>query len=183
MNDDGRINSCSDEDKLIELLKKDFSDRIKIPRFRMWYDILLYDNLCGWLPVNIKSTTTLSSDNTGNLAMCVYAYTDMVLELDNEKSYSNGKMSEILFQKLKNKEYNKKSKKDYYFIVLNKQKKSDIIINSVKGLTLLTPNINNLPYQVCWNKNRLFIYENINKRIEMFINCLKNLNQVGKKLL
>ena len=125
------------------------------------------------MPVNIKSTITLSSDNTGNLAMCVYAYTDMVLELDNEKTYSNGKMSEILFQKLKNKEYNKSSKKDYYFIVLNKQKKSDIIINSVKGLTSLTPNINNLPYQVCWNKNRLFIYENINKRIEMFIRCLK----------
>lgn len=30
----------------------------------------------GWIPVNIKTTTTLTNDNTGNLAMCVYAYTD-----------------------------------------------------------------------------------------------------------
>ena len=28
------------------------------------------------IPVNIKSTTTLTCDNTGNLTFCVYAYTD-----------------------------------------------------------------------------------------------------------
>jgi len=44
-------------------------------------------------------------------------------------------------EKLRNKQYNKNN--------LN-----DIIINSVKGLIHLTPNINNLPFQVCWDKNR-----------------------------
>ena len=92
---------------------------------------------------------------------------------DNDKSYANGKMSNILFNKLKNKEYNTNYKKDYYFIVLNKTNTSDIIVNSVKGLSLLTPNINNLPFQVCWNKNRKFEYENINKKIQLFINCLQ----------
>jgi hypothetical protein len=43
----------------------------------------------------------------------------------------------------------------------------------VKGLTHLTPNINNLPFQVCWDKNREFKYENINKKINIFIDCLK----------
>ena len=47
------------------------------------------------------------------------------------------------------------------------------IVNSVKGLTILTPNINNLPFQVCWDKNRIFKYENINKQIKLFINCLQ----------
>ncbi len=61
-------------------------------------------------------------------------------------------MSNILYNKLKNKEYNKNNKKDYYFIILNKTNTDDIIINSIKGLTILTPNINNLPFQVCWNK-------------------------------
>ena len=56
--------------------------------------------------------------------------------------------------------------------MVNKTNTSDIIVNSIKGLTILTPNINNLPFQVCWNKNRLFKYANINKKIELFINCL-----------
>ena len=57
--------------------------------------------------------------------------------------------------------------------MLNRTDGSDIIVNSVKGLTILTPNINNLPFQVCWYKNRLFKYENIKKKIKLFIDCLQ----------
>src|ERR1700747_1260840 len=53
---DGRINSCIDEDKIIDVLKIKFKNRMFIPKIRMWYDILLFDNLCGWIPVNIKIT-------------------------------------------------------------------------------------------------------------------------------
>jgi hypothetical protein len=42
-NKDGRINSCVDEDHIIELLISQFKDRIKVPKMRMWYDILAYD--------------------------------------------------------------------------------------------------------------------------------------------
>lgn len=122
----------------------------------------------------IKTTTTTTSDNTGNLAMCVYAYTDELLDIHRDTSYENGKMSEILLHKLKNRNYNTNhNKKDYYFIVLNKKDTRDIIVNSVKGLTILTPNINNLPFQVNWNKNRVFKYENIRKKIKLFIDCLQ----------
>ena len=172
-NEDGRINSCIDEDKIIKLLIENFQNKIKKPKFRMWYDILAFDYLYGWIPINIKTTSTLTSDNTGNLAMCVYSYTDEILNIHRDKTYENGIMSTILFNKLKNKNYNKNNKKDYYFIVINKNNTSDIIINSIKGLTILTPNINNLPFQVCWNKNRTFIYENISKKIKLFIDCLK----------
>jgi kynurenine formamidase len=106
--------------------------------------------------------------------MCVYAYTNEQLDIHKNKSYESGKMGDILFNKLKEKEYNTKNKKDYYFIVLNKKDASEIIINSVKGLTILTPNINNLPFQVNWSKNKKFKYENINKKIKMFIECLQN---------
>ena len=139
----------------------------------MWYDILAYDYMYGWIPINIKSTTTITSDNTGNLAMCVYAYTNEMLDINRDKSYENGKMSDILFNKLKNKNYNTNNKKDYYFIVLNKTNTGDIIINSVKGLLVLTPNINNLPFQVCWDKNREFKYKNIHKTVKLFIDCLQ----------
>ena len=171
LNEDGRINSCMDENVIISKLIKFFGDRIKKPKFRMWYDLLAFDNMYGWIPINIKSTTTKTSDNTGNLAMCVYAYTDATLDI--HKHYENGKMSDILFSKLKNKKYNKINKKDYYFIVVNKTDASDIIVNSVKGLTILTPNTNNLPFQVNWSKNKLFKYQSINKKIKLFIDCLQ----------
>ena len=172
-NEDGRINSCIDENGIIELLIQEFGAKIKKPKIRMWYDILVCDNIYGWIPVNIKTTTTQTSDNTGNLAMCVYAYTNENLDIHRSKSYENGNMSTILFTKLQSKQYNKNNKKDYYFIVLNKTKSTDIIINSVKGLTILTPNINNLPFQVCWDKNRTFTYEPLEKKIKLFIDCLQ----------
>ena len=172
-NEDGRINSCTDEDGVIKLLFDKFCEKIKKPKKRMWYDILAYDFMYGWIPINIKTTTTMTSDNTGNLAMCVYVYTDEILDIHRDKSYENGKMSDILFNKLQNKKYNTNNKKDYYFIVLNKTNASDIIVNSVKGLTILTPNINNLPFQICWDKNRSFKYENINKKVKQFVECLQ----------
>jgi hypothetical protein len=173
-NEDGRINSCMDESKVIKLLTDKFGEKIKKSnKPRNWYDILAFDYIYGWLPINIKTTTTLTSDNTGNLAMCVYSYTNEILDIHRENTYENGKMSIILLKNLKNKKYNTNNKKDYYFIVLNKTNASDIIVNSVKGLTILTPNINNLPFQVNWSKNRVFKYENINKKINLFINCLK----------
>jgi len=172
-NEDGRINSCTDEDGVIKLLFDKFGEKIKKPKKRMWYDILAFDSIYGWIPINIKTTTTMTSDNTGNLAMCVYVYTDEILDIHRDKSYENGKMSDILFNKLQNKKYNTNNKKDYYFIVLNKTDASDIIVNSVKGLTILTPNINNLPFQICWDKNRSFKYENINKKVKQFIECLQ----------
>jgi hypothetical protein len=172
-NEDGRINSCIDEDEVIKLLIEHFGEKIKKPKIRMWYDILAFDYIYGWIPINIKTTTTLTCDNTGNLSMCVYAYTDELLDIHRDKSYENGKMSDILFNKLKHKKYNTNNKKDYYFIVLNKTDTSDIIVNSVKGLSKLTPNINNLPFQVNWSKNRVFKYKNINKNIKLFIECLQ----------
>jgi hypothetical protein len=169
--DDGRINSCMDEDEIIRILLEELPNRIYKPKARMWYDILMYDYQYGWLPVNIKTTTTLTSDNTGNLAMCVYAYTDEQLNL--YKTYQNGRMSIILIKKLEKKEYNYNNKKDYYFVVVNKENNKDIVVNSVKGLTEITPNINNLPFQVCWNKNRIFRYKHITKSIEMLLNAIQ----------
>lgn len=195
-NADGRINSCSDEDEVIRLLIEKFDKRIIKPekdnkktkkpcekedKPRMWYDMLAFDYMYGWIPINVKSTTTKTSDNIGNLSTCVYAYTDEQLDIHRKNTYENGKMSDILFKKLKNKKYNTNPKKDYYFLVLNKTDASDIIVNSIKGLTILTPNVNNLPFQVCWDKNRSFKYEKINRKIKMFIECLRKPNPSWKE--
>ncbi len=169
---DGRVNSSLDENEISEKLIGHFgNDVIKKTKCRMWYDIKAFDSVHGWIPVNIKTTSMETSDNTGNLAMCVYAYTNENLDLD--KSYSNGPMSRLFYTKLLNKEYNVDLKKDYYFIVLNKNDSQDIIINSVKGISHITPNSNNLPYQICWNKNREYNYECIDVKIEKMISALK----------
>lgn len=170
-NKDGRINSCIDESQVVNLLVEKFGDRIAVPKIRMWYDILAFDYKCGWIPINIKITTTLTNDNVGNLTMCVFSYTNYPIDL--HKSYNNGSMSKILFDKLKNKQYNTNNKKDYYFIVLNKNIQEDIIINSLKGVEILIPNTNNLPFQICWDKNRKFYYLSCSKKIKDFIDCLK----------
>jgi hypothetical protein len=130
-NEDGRINSSIDENEIIKLLIKKFGEKIKKPKIRMWYDILAFDYMYGWIPINIKTTTTTTSDNTGNLAMCVYAYTDEILDIHKNKSYENGKMGDILFDKLKMKKYNTNNKKDYYFIVLNKTNVNDVYSTSL----------------------------------------------------
>jgi len=171
-NKDGRINSCIDETNIINLLTNKFKDRIKAPKTRMWYDILIFDFLRSWIPINIKTTTTLSNDNIGNLALCVYAYTDEKLDL--ESSYDNKTMSTLLFEKLQNKEYNM-GIKDYYFLVLNKTNPKDVIVNSILGLEKLYPNINNIPFQICWSQNRNFCYDKIENKVDMFITCLQSL--------
>jgi hypothetical protein len=172
--EDGRCDSSLDENIIIDRLKDKFNDRILKPKIRMWFDVLLYDFVHGWIPINIKTTKIKTSDNVGNLSICVYSYTNTKLILSLEKSYCNGLMSKVLIEKLKNKEYNKNYKKDYYFLVVNKSDTKDVIINSLKGLSELTPNLNNLPFQVCWDKNRIFTYNHINFVVKKFIKTLQS---------
>jgi hypothetical protein len=178
---DGRINSCFDEETVIKCLLLKFKKRVKIPKIRMWYDLLIFDRQYGWIPVNIKTTTTRTHDNTGNLAMCVWALTNEKLELSLKKSYENGKMSQVLIEKLHRREYNHSHKKDYYFLVLNKTCNSDIIINSIKGLTTMTSNINNLPFQICWDKNRNYQYKTTRETIQLFVDCIQKANTGWKE--
>jgi hypothetical protein len=167
-NEDGRINSSLDENTIIKLLDKKY--RIFIPKIRMWYDILVfYKN--NWFPVNIKTTTMKTSDNTGNIAMCVYSYTNYKMDL--YKSYKNGHMSKILLDCLRNNLINYKLNKDYHFIVLDKNDNKNIIVNSVKGLSSLTSNNNNLPFQVQWNKNKKYFYKTIKENIKLFVDTLQ----------
>lgn len=177
---DGRVNSSIDEMSIINALNVKFEKKIKVPNSRMWYDILLFDNLIGWIPVNIKSTTTLSHDNTGNLTTCVYAYTDTEFDFEKNENFENGEMSVLLIDKIKRGFLNRKNKKDYYFLVVNKMNPNDVIINSMKGLTFLRSNVNNLPFQVCWNKNREYKYDIITKKVHKFLETMNKSNKSWK---
>lgn len=161
---DGRISSAIQEDIVIKILCDNFKDRIRVPGVRMWYDFLIYDYILGWLPVNIKITTTKTNDNVCNIAGLVHSYTNT--ELDYNSHYKNGKMSKILIECIKNGKLNTKNK-DYYFLVINKTN-NEVIVNSLRGLSHIFPNINNLPFQVKWDLNKNFRYKSILSTIKMF---------------
>ena len=169
--EDGRVNSSIDEDIIINILKKSiFSDKIKVPNKRAWYDIILIDKEYGEIPVNIKSTSMKSSDNVGNMAILVQAYTDYNL---NFKPCNNGEASKILLNCFKKNKINNNIKKDYFFLIINKENPKEIYINSILGLTKITANSNNLPFQVNWNHNKEYNSSHINKKIINFVNTIK----------
>lgn len=114
-NSDGRTNSCGDENVIIYEIKKFLSEsKYWIPPSRHWFDIALCDEVYGWIPVNIKSTTFDSSaDNSGNLTLCVQAYTDY--QLDLKKSYKSGFLVKKLEEKIKENEFNNDKKKRLFF--------------------------------------------------------------------
>lgn len=169
---DGRTNSCFDEETIKNLLKIKFKNRIDNTRSRAWCDIMVKDYTGTWLPVNIKSTKIDSAINTGNFTLPLQAFTNQ--NMDELKSYNNGFCSKLLFEKLKNKEYNTNRLKDYYFLVINKQNTNDIIINSVLGINTFTRNDNNPPFQINFKKNRTYTYHLITQQIQKFIMLWSN---------
>jgi adenine-specific DNA-methyltransferase len=71
--------------------------------------------------------------------------------------------------------YNRNLKKHYYFLVINKRT-NNTIVNSIKGLSHLTKNENNLPFQINWSKNTVYKYKHIDDSIALFCNLFS-----GKK--
>ena len=172
LTDDGRTNSFIDEKNCLLILKKKLEKRIQIPKKRHWFDFTIYDFQYGYLSINFKSTTCKTSDNTGNLSILVQSLSNK--ELDFKKKYNSGKIYKYFLKLLKNPKdnMNTKLKKDYYFLVINKET-NEIIVNSIKGLTNITGNSNNLPFQIKWNDNKKFVYTPILTVIENIKNVMQ----------
>lgn len=164
-NSDGRITSAINERVIVDLLLKQYPDHVRDAPQRYWYDIkvLVHEE---WMPVNIKITSMTSADNAGSYPMCAWAYTSMDMDIDTLYQ-ADMKLMKSLLQHISEGRYNY-STRDYYFLVVNKKNNKDIFINSLKGLTILTKNKNNLPFQISWKKNKVYNPLHINKCIEMF---------------
>lgn len=170
---DGRTGSTIDEETIINILTNHIpNNRIKISKNRMWHDLQLYDTHAGWLPVNIKSSKIAgASDNVGTIALCLYTYTSHNINLD--KNYNGGKVTPLLLDDLKNRKWNTSPNRDYYFLVVNKNNTNDVIANSILGLSNISPNLHNLPFQVCWRKNREYKRTDIKSAIIELTRLLK----------
>lgn len=149
---DGRINSALNEDEIINILSSKFI--IERPDTRDWYDFSFKQN-DNFYPVNIKISTTKTADNLNCKLGIYYALTG---ESDN---CDNGVNWETYFAALS--KNIKENSKDYYFLIINKDNTKDIFATSLKCLTKLVANGNNLPFQAKWDDNRTLTNRSFNE--------------------
>lgn len=143
---DGRINSAFNEDEIFNLLEANFD--INRPNMRDWVDFSFEENE-QFYPINIKVSTTHTTDNLNCKLGIYYALTGQI------PPFSNGVDWESYFCALR--KNLKPNPKDYYFLIVNKEDCNDIFATSLKSLKHIIPNGNNLPFQAKWDANREII--------------------------
>jgi hypothetical protein len=166
---DGRANSLTDEDIIIKSLVEEFGDIIVVPPPRYWYDFAVsIDNK--FYPVNVKTTTMKTPDNVSAKLPLLWSFTDLDSEtIENGKGISKNKNAiKYLIDNKGN------LNRDYYFLVVNKTDTSDVIINGLKGLSVLSPNPSNPPFQVRWDKNRIYNKKSFDKSYSLVMGTWKS---------
>ena len=143
---DGRINSAFNEDEIFKCLETNFA--INRPNMRDWVDFSFEENNI-FYPVNIKVSTTKTTDNLNCKLGIYYALTGKI------PPFGNGVSWDCYFKSLK--ENIQQNSKDYYFLIINKDNSSDVFATSLKNLESILPNGNNLPFQAKWDNNRKLI--------------------------
>ena len=166
--EDGRVNSIDDEDTGIDLLIKKYGDNIEKPPARCWWDIKVFG-----YPLNFKSSKFGSAaDNFSSKAAILYALTNIPEE---EVTCSSWKQ----FQKKLQHNSSQQTPRDYYIIVLDKTT-NRVYLQSLKSLNKLTPNGNNLPFQIKWKDNVEPVQRNYGQAYDFLIECYKE--SVRKKI-
>jgi hypothetical protein len=136
-------------------LKKKFN--IDIPVSRDWADFYI-----DTMPVNIKITTTNTADNASSKKGVYFALTGQIYS-------GNGQWENYLKQLQQNIQ---DTNKDYYFLIINKDNTNDIFINSLKQVSTLQPNGNNLPFQIKWCDNKIMIYKSFDEAKKLLLETL-----------
>jgi hypothetical protein len=161
--EDGRVNSITDEDTVIDLLIEKYGEEnVQKPAARCWWDVKLFG-----YPLNIKSSDFAkgASDNFSSKAAILYALTD--LPEDKVIVSSWGKFQDAL----KN-HGGKENDRDYYIIAVDKGTR-EVYLQSLKSLNKLTPNGNNLPFQIKWKDNIQPVQRDYGQSYEFLIECYK----------
>ena len=152
---DGRINSINNEDEILTCLIKFFN--IEVSNVRSWADFFVDS-----VPVNIKITTTKTADNASSKEGLYYALTGLLYSGNNDWENYLRLLSENIQPSLK----------DYYFLVINKDNPQDILYNSLKCINKLTPNGNNLPFQIRWQDNKIPIQRSFEESKKLLLKAL-----------
>jgi hypothetical protein len=142
-NRDGRVNSIDDEKNLIDALVQKYNEDIIEADQRDWYDVRMF-----MFPNQIKSSdyNKKAADNFSAKLALLYALTNMTEEeISKVRSWSQ---FEIALKDRRDDDNNR----DYYIISMDKIT-GECHLSSLKTLNKLTPNGNNLPFQIKWKDN------------------------------
>jgi hypothetical protein len=142
--EDGRTNAVINEKELIDLIDTKF--KIVKPRSREWWDFT-YSDAEFTYPINIKVSNLHGNDNVSCKLGIYYSLTGIWPTFPNEIPW------EGFFRKI-SEDIDGNTDRDYYFLIVNKEDSSDVIATSLKSISTLVPNGNNLPFQCNWGTNR-----------------------------
>lgn len=143
---DGRIASAVNEDTIIQRISEKFNIQKPDKKTRHWWDFAV-DNADGFYPVNLKISEFVNANDNLNCKLGIYySLTGTSPDFPNEIGWGN------FFRRLS--QDIRDNDKDYYFMVINKQNTSDVLVQGLKTLQTVYPNGNNLPFQCCWIHNR-----------------------------
>lgn len=203
--EDGRITSAVKEADVLEVIKEYYKDKenieLDVPKIRNWYDYaIVIKNAHSqeiFVPVNIKlpKLTSNSGDNSSSIDGLVWTFYN-----DTEGIKGSGKWSNM--KKIIDKydeSHISRVENDYYYLVIDKENSNTVFFNSIKQITEVKKNSNNLPFQIVWKNNmkpiinqdalsayvKTFgkfvegVYE-LQKRIDAFENSKKILESLNK---
>lgn len=155
---DGRIGSAISEDKVTEFLAKSakvarmlgkMGMRISIPKIRCWYDFAIVGGKAGFVPVNIKISCL-----QGHVPESTHARYGFLFALLGIRIEESRHVSWPCYWDYFRSYGDRRSDKDYYFLIICKKKPSDVFYTSIKTLRSIRPSSVNLPFQVVWSDNR-----------------------------
>jgi len=161
--EDGRVNSITDEDTVIDLLIDKYGEEnVEKPAARCWWDVKLFG-----YPLNIKSSDFIkgASDNFSSKAAILYALTNLPEDKVNTTSWKK-------FQDALTNHSGAENNRDYYIIVVDKSTRK-VYLQSLKSLQKLTPNGNNLPFQIKWADNTQPVDRDYGQAYEFLVGCYK----------
>jgi len=159
---DGRVNSIDDEDTIIDLLIDKYgAENVEKPVERNWWDVKVFG-----YPLNIKSSKYGSAaDNFSSKAAILYALTDLPEDKVNVQSWKK-------FQDALKNHSSNDNNRDYYIFSLNKVT-NEVHLTSLKTLNKLTPNGNNLPFQIKWKDNINPVERTHRQAYDFLVGCYK----------
>ena len=168
--EDGRINSIEDEDMVLELLSEHYGEENVVkPPPRSWWDLKLFG-----YHTNIKSSdfTNSASDNFSSKTAMLFALTDLP---ESEVEINGWQKWQTALKNNSGTENNR----DYYIIVIDKST-GNVYLQTLKSLQVLTPNGNNLPFQINWERNTEIVERTYEEAYEFLVGYLKQ--SVRKRL-
>jgi len=161
--EDGRVNSIVDENTIIDVLEKKYGkENVIRPKARDWWDVKVFH-----YPLQLKSSdfSKKASDNFSSKAAILYALTYLPENKVKVNRWADFEDALLNFSDVDN-------NRDYYIIILDKNTKK-VYLNSLKSLNKLTPNGNNLPFQIKWIDNLIPVNRTHRQAYNFIVECYK----------